>query len=77
MLIIKEILKQRGLTQKDLATMIGITPIGLSKALNGNTSLHTLEKVAAALNVDISDLFGKSSTFVCPHCGKPLSIKIE
>ena len=54
---ILEICKERGITQKELAEIIGISRVGLSKALNGNTTIGTLEKVATALNVPIVSLF--------------------
>ena len=40
---ILEICKERGITQKELAEIIGISRVGLSKALNGNTTIGTLE----------------------------------
>ena len=39
---IAEILKSKGITQKDLAEKIGISRVGLSKAINGNTTITTL-----------------------------------
>ena len=75
---IKEILKERGLTQKDLAQKMAVEEISLSRSINGNPSLKTLQKIADALNVEVADLFTSSKTQItCPHCGKPLNIKIE
>ena len=54
---IAEICKERGITQKDLADKIGISRVGLSKAINGNTTIATLKKIAEALEINISDLF--------------------
>ena len=48
---IAEILKERGMTQTDLAGQIGISRVGLSKAINGNTTITTLRKIAAALGI--------------------------
>lgn len=61
---ILEICKARGITQKELAEIIGISRVGLSKALNGNTTIGTLEKVATALNVPISALFEAERDFI-------------
>ena len=36
---IAEILKSKGMTQTDLAEKIGISRVGLSKAMNGNTNI--------------------------------------
>ena len=61
---ILEICKERGITQKELAEIIGIARVGLSKALNGNTTIGTLEKVATALNVPIVSLFEAENDFI-------------
>lgn len=61
---IAEILKSKGMTQTDLAEKIGISRVGLSKAINGNTTITTLRKIATALNVDITELFAKRGDFV-------------
>ena len=50
---IAEILKSKGMTQTDLAEKIGISRVGLSKAINGNTTITTLRKIAAALNLSL------------------------
>lgn len=34
MLLINDICKEQGITQKELAEKIGITPVGLNKAIN-------------------------------------------
>lgn len=54
---ILDICKQAGITQKELAERIGLSPVGLSKAINGNPTKDTLEKIANALNVRITELF--------------------
>lgn len=75
---IKEILKERGLTQKDLAQKMAVEEISLSRSINGNPSLKTLQKIADALNVEVADLFTSSKTQItCPHCGKPLKVTVE
>lgn len=72
----------RGMTQKELAERLGITDISLNKTLRGNyPQLQTLEKIAVALDVPISDLFTKpreeETVISCPHCGKPITIKAQ
>ena len=54
---ILEICKQAGITQKELAERIGLSAVGLSKAINGNPTKDTLEKIASVLNVRITELF--------------------
>lgn len=56
---IKEVVKERGLQVSDLATMLGINRVSLSQQINGNPTIETLQKIADALNVHISDLFDK------------------
>lgn len=57
MLRVKEILKEKGMTQIDLAKKLGISTVGLSKILNGDPKVTTLTKIANALDVSITDLF--------------------
>jgi transcriptional regulator with XRE-family HTH domain len=69
---IKEVCQQKGITQKDLANKLGITDISLNKTLRGEyPQLQTLERIAAALNVPLPDLFTqpKENTVNCPYCG--------
>ncbi len=74
---IAEILKERGMTQTDLAGQIGISRVGLSKAINGNTTITTLRKIATALGVTVPELFAPqpTNTITCPHCGAVLEIR--
>lgn len=57
MLRIKEILKEKGITQTELAGTLGISQVGLNKLINGNPSLSSLERIATALNVSVKELF--------------------
>ncbi|WP_298027653.1 helix-turn-helix domain-containing protein [uncultured Alistipes sp.] len=73
---ILELCKEKGITQKDLAEKIGMSPVGLAKAANGNPTVETLEKIAAGLSVSVTELFTpKSNTLVCPKCGTVLEVK--
>ncbi len=54
---VKELIKQKGYTQKDFAAKLGMSPVGLSQLLNGKPSYPTLEKFADALDVPIWRLF--------------------
>ena len=78
MLIIKEIIKEKGYSVTSLADKIGMTQVSLSRIINGNPTVETLEKIANALDVEVRDLFsGKSpeenELFVIKE-GKSISI---
>lgn len=73
---IKEVLCEKGYTQKKLSELTGIAEISLSRSINGNPTFETLQKIAKALNVPISDLFEqpKQDIINCPHCGGKIKI---
>ena len=54
---VKEICKTKGITQKQLAEKIGIAEISLSRSINTNPTLSTIENIANALDVNITELF--------------------
>lgn len=74
---IKELLKEKGVMHKELAEKLGVTDIALRASLKGNPTIGTLEKVAAALGVEVSELFAapKEGAITCPHCGNRITIK--
>lgn len=78
---VKEICKEKGITIQELADNMEMKRESLSRAINGNPTLETLEKIATALGVNISELFDqpKNNTtgIACPHCGKNINIKVE
>lgn len=58
-LYIKEILSKKGLTQKNLAEMLGLNYAAFNNTLNGNPTVGTLQKIADALDVPFEALFVK------------------
>lgn len=81
---IKEICSEKGITQKELTAKVELSSTSLSQIVTGKQkpSLDTLEKIASALNVGISDLFGDSvtsdaNTIICPHCGERIKLSVE
>lgn len=55
---VKLILKQKKMTQQDLARKLDITYQSLNSTLNNeNMQISTLQRIADAMEVDISDLF--------------------
>lgn len=76
---IKEVLKEKGVTAKELAVRIGVSQPAMSFAINGNPTAETLTKIASALGVSVPELFAapKEGAITCPHCGKSITIKAE
>ena len=80
---IKDVLKEKRVTVVSLAGMIGITQPNMSNIVNGKStpSLETLEKIANALGIDITELCEQPKTdtvsLTCPHCGKNINIKVD
>lgn len=54
---IQYLCKEKGITQTQLAMRIGITRATLSDNIGGDMRLSTIERIANALDVRMSDLF--------------------
>lgn len=76
---IKEICKEKGVMQKELAERLGVTDVALRQSLKGNPTIGTLQKIAEALGVDFLELFVAplNNSAVCPHCGKPVAVVLS
>ena len=74
---IKRSIKANGLTVKEVAERMGITPVGLSQHINGNPSVEVLERIAAAIGCNVGDFFAPQPTnmITCPKCGTVLEVK--
>ena len=59
MLRVKSICKQQGITLKELAERMEVSPEAVTRMLsdNGNPTLSTLVNIAKALNVQVYELF--------------------
>ena len=84
MLQIKETLKQRGLTQNELAERLGINRVSLSRLLSDKNDMRvsTMKKIADAIGCDVSEFFtpeekAEHNTITCPHCGEKLVINLS
>lgn len=83
---IKEILKERNLTQQQFAEMLGITRSALTQQLSGKPSLATIERIAEKLEVPVWQLFTseediikgveKKNSIPCPYCGKDIDVSL-
>jgi transcriptional regulator with XRE-family HTH domain len=76
---IKEVIKEKGLTVQEVADKMGINRVGLSNHINGNPSVEILQRIADALEVNITELFDqpKSDVITCPNCGTRLKVTKE
>ncbi len=79
---IKEIAKQKGVTIKSIAEKVGITQPNMSNIVNEKTtpSVPTLQSIADALEVHISELFvnnDKQTSITCPNCKAEIIISVK
>lgn len=84
---IKDILKEKGITQQELADRLGVTRSAIVKTLAGNPSQETFERIANILDVpmwqlfaspkEVSNIKGNNIEINCPHCNKIISLSIE
>lgn len=78
---IKEVIKEKGKTITELADIMGINRVNLSNMVNGNPTVETLNKIADALGVPVTELFqplkSDTTSLTCPHCGKSITLKAE
>ena len=64
-IIIREILKEKGITIKELAGGMGVTPSAVSQLLaNSNPSIQQLERIANVIGVDVMDLFAENFSYI-------------
>lgn len=64
-IIIREILKEKGISIKELALGMGVTPSAVSQILaNPNISIQQLERIANAIGVDVMNLFAESFSYI-------------
>lgn len=72
---VKALLKQKGMTAKELAAKMDISEGALSLSVSGNPTLSRMKEIANALGVDVSELFAPmSSVLHCPKCGAKLRL---
>lgn len=82
---IKEILKEKGKSQKDLAEQMGVSSQAIGKQIAGKMLVETAERIATALDVPMWQLFASPGDVVkeitggdrCPYCGGALRIRID
>ena len=64
-IIVREILKEKGITIKELAARMGITSSAVSQLLsNPHPSIQQLDRIANAIGVDVMDLFAQDFSYL-------------
>ena len=81
---IKDVLKEKGLTQPELAEKLGVSLSAVKQMVAADSvTTATLEKIAAAVGVPVWQFFISpddlakeigGNTFCCLHCGGHLKI---
>ena len=56
-LSVRMLCRKQGITMRQLAEKMQIAPESLSRAINGNPQLSTIQSMAKNLNVEVADLF--------------------
>ena len=80
---IKSNIKARGKKLTEVSDMLGITPSALTQQIKADSlTLVKLKKIADFLDISLSELLNdgedkSTSALVCPHCGKPISVRLE
>ena len=55
--VVRELCREQGITMRELAQRMDVAPESLSRAINGNPQLSTLNNIADKLNVNVAQLF--------------------
>lgn len=87
-LYLKEIMSAHGINSVTLAEKLKVSKATVSYWINGRVfpDPDKLESIAAALGVEVWELFkdptkevasSHAPNCLCPHCGYPLTIRVE
>ena len=76
---IKQTIKKYKLTSIEVAKRMGVSETSFSYTINGNPTVDTLERIAAAIGCDVVEFFTKpeKDANLCPDCGCKLLLRIE
>ena len=59
---VKDIIKEKGLTMQEVSDRIGIVRDTLTRQINSNPTVETLQRIADALEVTVPELFTSQSS---------------
>lgn len=82
---IKDVLKEKGITQQMLADKMNVSLSAVKQMVSANSlTTTTLEKIATALEIPIWQLFVSPSdvafngtTIKCPNCGREFEVELK
>lgn len=80
---IKKAIKESGFTISKVAERLGIAQPSLTAQLiKGTMSISRAKEIADIIGVSLSELVADENdqqgiSFVCPHCGKPITLHID
>lgn len=85
---IKKTIKDNGWTLESLRAKMQelegreVKQSSMSRIVNSaNPTVETLQRLANAMGVNVCSFFNEpdqqGASILCPHCGKPISIKLE
>ena len=82
MIDIKKVIRAHGLTLTEMGERLGVSKSSMTQLVSGNPTLSRLQDMANVLGIPVSELLRDSDDppaegIVCPHCGKPITIKVE
>lgn len=60
---IKEVLKQKGISQKQLCEKVGMSEAGMSNAIKGSATRETLQKIADVLEIGVEELLDEPELY--------------
>lgn len=86
---IRAVIKRKGFTLTYIADRLtnkkgekGVSLPSLIQTIDGNPTVSSLQEIAKIIGVSLSELVAddtdhQGASITCPHCGKPINIKVE
>ena len=78
---INAVIQKYGLTKNEVAQRMGISRFTLNSHITKNPTVDILGRIAEAIGCHVTELFIHPETdfptHKCPHCGKPIQIKLD